>query len=270
MAIFPGDTSTPLGMKLPSGSEYYTEDQYGNRNYNMSMLEDYVETVLARDVSLKSISHSMGTVFYEDIGPLYPESATERDIVLNPELEYIDQTPEVEPTLIRHGVTAVPAVVGATAPAIRTALPELVKKLAPTVGAITGGAIVGGAVTGGDGMVGLPGGEYQFGDILPGGAPARVPDLPENRIVKMWYTGTTVFAIDSDGKHWVAKKVRRTGQPDTYTWKKYRPGGAIVIGKELTPKNMNKALRALKKFKKVADAYNKAFPKRRKCTRKHA
>lgn len=122
-------------------------------------------------------------------------------------------------------------------------------------GAAIAPAVLGAAagLFGFDDIPGLPGGEYEFQDILPGGAPFRMPDLPGGlRMSQNWWTGTTMFAIDELGGRWVAKKVRRRFLPDTWTWHKYRLRKPIVIGKQATPKNRRKIVRALKRFNKTA------------------
>ncbi|KKM00496.1 hypothetical protein LCGC14_1803880 [marine sediment metagenome] len=101
--------------------------------------------------------------------------------------------------------------------------------------------------------LGLPGGEFEFRDIIPGGAPFRMPDLPGGlRMAKSWWTGTTMFAIDELNGRWVAKKIRRRWLPDTWIWHKYRMRKPIVIGKAATPKNRRKIVMALKRYNKTA------------------
>lgn len=92
--------------------------------------------------------------------------------------------------------------------------------------------------------VGLPAG-------LGAGRMARtVGEVPilEPSIVRSWTTGTTDFAVDSTGKHWVLTK---SG------WKKYSPKKPIVLGtKHLTPK---KFIAAAKKYYGLKKDLDKVF-----------
>jgi len=75
--------------------------------------------------------------------------------------------------------------------------------------------------------------------LVPGAAPV---------IVRSWTTGTTDFAVDSTGKHWVLTK---SG------WKKYSPKKPIVLGtKHLTPK---KFIQAAKKYYALKKDLDKVF-----------
>ena len=75
----------------------------------------------------------------------------------------------------------------------------------------------------------------------------EVPIL-EPTIVRSWTTGTTDFAVDSTGKHWVLTK---SG------WKKYSPKKPIVLGtKHLTPK---KFIAAAKKYYGLKKDLDKVF-----------
>ena len=72
--------------------------------------------------------------------------------------------------------------------------------------------------------------------------------IPEPMIVRSWSTGTTEFAVDSTGQHWVLTK---SG------WKKYSPKKPIVLGtKHLTPK---KFVAAAKKYYAMKKDLDKVF-----------
>ena len=72
--------------------------------------------------------------------------------------------------------------------------------------------------------------------------------IPEPTIVRSWTTGTTDFAVDSTGQHWVLTK---SG------WKKYTPKKPIVLGtKHLTPK---KFIAAAKKYYGLKKDLDKVF-----------
>ena len=72
--------------------------------------------------------------------------------------------------------------------------------------------------------------------------------IPEPVVVRSWSTGTTEFAVDSTGQHWVLTK---SG------WKKYSPKKPIVLGtKHLTPK---KFVAAAKKYYAMKKDLDKVF-----------
>ena len=87
--------------------------------------------------------------------------------------------------------------------------------------------------------------------------PRTVGEVPimEPVIVRSWTTGTTDFAVDSTGKHWVLTK---TG------WKKYSPKKPIVLGtKHLTPKKFIAAAKKYYGLKKDLDKVFKTVKKRK-------
>jgi len=207
-------------------------------------------------------------------GPFTQTCATvANNLVEISQVEFMGGTLPTAPSIPPNVIPAPPVVT--TQPVVYTSpgtnLPQTdAGQVVPAVdlgtvfGGVAGGVIGGaaGSVIGAglsDYLPGLPGGEYSFGDILPGGAPFSFPDLPSNRIVKHWWTGTALFARDATGKHWVRKK--------DGTWKSYKPGGAIVIGKELTIKNLNRGLRVMNRYRKLGKAVDKVFPKRRSIRR---
>ena len=87
--------------------------------------------------------------------------------------------------------------------------------------------------------------------------PRTVGEVPimEPMVVRSWTTGTTDFAVDSAGKHWVLTK---TG------WKKYTPKKPIVLGtKHLTPKKFIAAAKKYYGLKKELDKVFKTVKKRK-------
>ena len=107
-------------------------------------------------------------------------------------------------------------------------------------GGLVGEVITGGAIV----PSGLPSG------LGVGRMPRTVGEVPimEPTIVRSWTTGTTDFAVDSTGKHWVLTK---SG------WKKYSPKKPIVLGtKHLTPK---KFIAAAKKYYGLKKDLDKVF-----------
>ena len=87
--------------------------------------------------------------------------------------------------------------------------------------------------------------------------PRTVGEVPimEPSVVRSWTTGTTDFAVDSTGKHWVLTK---TG------WKKYTPKKPIVLGtKHLTPKKFIAAAKKYYGLKKDLDKVFKTVKKRK-------
>jgi len=117
--------------------------------------------------------------------------------------------------------------------------------------AVTGverGAMVGEAIMRPGGLpTGLGVGRMGIGEALvPGVAPV---------VVRSWTTGTTDFAVDSTGKHWVLTK---SG------WKKYSPKKPIVLGtKHLTPKKFIQAANKYYALKKDLDKVFKVVRKKR-------
>ncbi len=142
--------------------------------------------------------------------------------------------------------------------------------LDPGAGAGATNVGMGADILGGLLGMGLPGGDYDFGDLLPGGAPFRVPDIPIGDVttIKEWWTGTAKFAIVQDGmgkiRYFVTKKVKRRFLPDTFIWKEYRPKPPIVIGKELNSRNLNKAMRVFNRYNKLHKKLHKVFPHKRR------
>ena len=79
--------------------------------------------------------------------------------------------------------------------------------------------------------------------------------IMEPTIVRSWTTGTTNFAVDSTGRHWV---LTRSG------WKKYSPKKPIVLGtKHLTPKKFIAAAKKYYGLKKDLDKVFKTVKKRK-------
>ncbi len=101
------------------------------------------------------------------------------------------------------------------------------------------------------------GGEWNLNDLLPGGAPAHIGVEIPGGTARTWYTGTATFGQGKDGKYYVYLKKQAR-------WKRYRPGGALVIGKAYTPKNARKVIRAKKHWAKLTKLANKINPKHRR------
>ena len=96
---------------------------------------------------------------------------------------------------------------------------------------------------------------------LPGGKPGYVPDAPDGSdIIKIWDTKTAIFCETAAGNRYVLKKISRRGLPDKLWWKKVKKGKPVVIGKALTKKNLNKALRVLKRFRGRKRTYHLVIP----------
>lgn len=76
------------------------------------------------------------------------------------------------------------------------------------------------------------------------------PAIVEPQLVRSWSTGTTMFGVDIEGRHWVLTK---------NGWKKYSPRKPIVLGtKNLTP---SKLVRAVKKYERLYKDLDKIFKK---------
>jgi hypothetical protein len=113
---------------------------------------------------------------------------------------------------------------------------------------------------------GLVGEALTLPSRIPAGLPAglgvgkmvrTVGEVPimEPTIVRSWSTGTTDFAVDSTGRHWV---LTRSG------WKKYSPKKPIVLGtKHLTPKKFIAAAKKYYGLKKDLDKVFKTVKKRK-------
>ena len=113
---------------------------------------------------------------------------------------------------------------------------------------------------------GLVGEALTLPSRIPAGLPAglgvgrmarTVGEVPimEPTIVRSWTTGTTDFAVDSTGRHWV---LTRSG------WKKYSPKKPIVLGtKHLTPKKFIAAAKKYYGLKKDLDKVFKTVKKRK-------
>jgi len=83
------------------------------------------------------------------------------------------------------------------------------------------------------------------------------PALVEPQLVRSWSTGTTMFGVDIEGRHWVLTKKG---------WKRYSPRKPIVIGtKNLTP---NKLIQAVRKYERMHKDLDKIFKKVRYKRRK--
>ena len=153
------------------------------------------------------------------------------------------------PTALKAAVSKV--AVGMVEKPFRTALPY-----AATAGMLGAVSRIGEKKT--EAMVkrgGIVGEALTLAPRLPSGLGAgamvrTVGEVPisEPTIVRSWTTGTTDFAVDSTGRHWVLTK---SG------WKKYTPKKPIVLGtKHLTPK---KFIAAAKKYYGLKKDLDKVF-----------
>jgi hypothetical protein len=88
------------------------------------------------------------------------------------------------------------------------------------------------------------GSDLEFSNIIPGGAPFSVPNLPNNaKVVKSWNTGTTLGAMDEDRNVYMLKK--------DGTWKKVPKRKGFPIGKNPTSKNIARLSSAIRHFRTV-------------------